>query len=72
MHQVKMFIGLESELPALESQVNNWLSSSQARVINIFGNISPQGDQVDERGVIISKSAFAPSDILLIVHYEKP
>ena len=72
MHQIKIFIGLESELPALESQVNTWLSSSQARVINIFGNISPQGDMVDERGVIISRSVFAPSDVMLIVHYEKP
>lgn len=72
MHQIKIFIGLESEVPVLESEVNTWLSASKARIINVFGNISPQSFPVDEKGVVISKSSFAPSDVLLIVHYEKP
>ena len=71
MHQIKIFKGLESEIPVLEGQVNKWLAESSARVINIFGNIAPQSRSLAEKETTISKSPFAASDIIMIVHYEQ-
>ena len=70
MHQIKIFKGLESELSALEKQINEWLAQGNPRVINIFGNISPQSVPVEDKNTALGKGAFAPSDVLLIVHYE--
>ena len=40
MQQVKIFKSIESELVALEEEINEWLSTSGAKVINITGNIA--------------------------------
>lgn len=70
MHQIKIFKGLESELGLLEESVNQWLAQTRVRVINFSGNIAPQSCSAEERNVAISKGAFAPSDIVIVVHYE--
>jgi len=44
MHQIKIFKGLEYDVEAMEKQVNDWLTRTNARVINIFGNIAPQSE----------------------------
>lgn len=71
MHQVKIFKGLESDAAALEKQVNAWLADSGARVLQITGNIAPQGHATDPKAGSVSASPFTPSDILLVVLYEK-
>jgi len=71
VHQVKIFKSIESELPRLENDINAWLQRENARVISITGNISPQSPQSDGSGASIKSSAWAPSDVLVIVHYEK-
>lgn len=71
MQQVKIFKGLESDAAALEKQVNSWLAESGARVLQITGNIAPQSRTTDLKAGSISASPFVPSDILLIVLYEK-
>lgn len=70
MHQVKIFKGLESDLAGLERQINGWMASEGVRVINIIGNVAPQSPPPEKAGSI-NLSPFPPSDILIIVHYDK-
>ena len=69
VHQIKLFKGLESDLGEVERQVNAWLAVSNARIINIFGNMSPQSCPAEDKNTMIAKGSFVPSDILLVVHY---
>ena len=71
MHQVKLFRGLENDLPALEDQVNKWLKETGARVVSIASNIAPQSPPPDDKLAAIGGSPWAPSDVLVTVHYEK-
>ena len=77
MQQIKLFVGREDHTADLEAEVNKWIVDSGVNVLSIKGNISPQS-------VLPSKEAssnlsasgthtrrFAPSDILVIVTYEK-
>lgn len=69
MQQIKIFKQIESEIIELEHEVNQWLIESGAKVINIFGNIAPQTPgESPSRG--LSGSAFAPSDVMIVVLYE--
>jgi hypothetical protein len=72
MQQVKLFKGLESELGALEGEVNAWIRQSGARVVSIAGNIAPQSEKAGPGAGGLSKSPFAPSDVILVVLYETP
>ncbi len=54
MQQIKIFKGLEGEVTALEKQVNSWLADTGARVLQITGNIAPQGCSTDPKGGSIS------------------
>lgn len=65
VQQVKLFKGVDSELPELERQINRWIRKSGARVLSISGNIAPQ-TSTSERGM----NSFAASDVLMIVHVE--
>jgi hypothetical protein len=71
MHQVKIFKGIENDTAALEKQINSWLAGEAVRVINIFGNIAPQTPPPPANAGSISQGAWPPSDILVIVHYER-
>jgi hypothetical protein len=71
MQQIKIFRALEGETAQLEKQVNAWLAESGARVLQIAGNIAPQGWSTDPKAGSISGSPYVASDILLIVLYEK-
>ena len=66
MQQVRIFKSIESEVAALEREVNAWIGDSGARVISITGNIAPQSGSPKGTGM----SQYVPSDILLIVLYE--
>jgi len=66
MQQVKIFKSIESELVALEEEINEWLSTSGAKVINITGNIAAQATSSGSLG-----DTFSGSDVLLVVLYEK-
>ena len=69
MHQIKIFKAVESDIAAMEREVNNWLRETGVRVINITGNIAPQ-TIAEEGGAGLGKSAYPPSDVILIVLYE--
>ncbi len=69
MQQIKIFKGIESEITDLENRVNSWIGQSGARVLQTFGNISPQSLS-QSHGPGLSKS-FTPSDVLIVVVYEQ-
>ena len=70
MHQIRIFKGTENDLGHLEQEINAWLKESQARVVNMFGNMSPQSTSKSSTPGLISQGTFAPSDVMLVVLYE--
>ena len=70
MQQIKFFKATEVDLDALETEMNAWLRDSGARVVQVFGNIAPQTVVPDDSSHGLTKSAFAPSDVLMAVVYE--
>ncbi|MGB1126211.1 MAG: hypothetical protein ACPG4Q_13475 [Phycisphaeraceae bacterium] len=77
MQQIKLFVGREDHTSELEAEVNNWIVESGANILSISGNIAPQsvlpskdvGSNLSTTGTHTRR--FAPSDILVIVTYEK-
>ena len=67
MHQIKLFTGLESSPDELEGRINSWLSESNARVIQMFGNIAPQTVKDPTAGL---GGAYGASDLFIAVIYE--
>ena len=70
MQQVKIFKNVENNLGELEKEVNAWISQSGARIVSLTGNIAPQSDPSGAGGGL-TNSAFPPSDIVIILLYEK-
>jgi hypothetical protein len=70
MQQVKIFRSLENDLAGMEDQINAWIRRSGARVLSITGNLSPQSPSPGAASPGLGRSAFAPSDVLLVVLYE--
>ena len=64
MTRIKLFKSVESELEALEAEVNEWIEASGAKVSDIKANIAPQSNGAGGMG------SFSPSDILIAVTYE--
>ena len=79
MTQIKLFVGREDHTADLESEVNTWLAESGAKVISITGNIAAQSVLPNKDTGGTSNLAatgthgrrFAPSDILVLIQYEK-
>lgn len=71
MQQIKLFKGVENNLTELEGEVNRWLADGRANVQAMFGNIAPQSKSADQGARGLTKSEFPPSDVLLILLYEK-
>lgn len=65
MQQVKIFKSIDSELADMESEINQWIRKSGARVLSITGNMSSHPGA--SQGPLES---FAASDVLVIVLYE--
>jgi hypothetical protein len=72
MQQVKIFKGVESDASKLEAQVNAWIRQSGAKVLSITGNIAPQTTQPGSKAGGLGQSAFAPSDLVVVLLYEAP
>ncbi|QDT18124.1 hypothetical protein [Alienimonas californiensis] len=70
MQQIKFFKATEADLTSLETEMNDWLRDSGAKVVQVFGNIAPQTVVPDDASHGLTKSAFAPSDVLMAVVYE--
>lgn len=76
MQQVKIFHGLENDIAALEQSVNDWLKSSGAKVVTVFGNIAPQTPRSNLAATPVlgaersTARTFVASDVLMVVVYE--
>ena len=70
VHQVKIFISLESNVEGLEKKINAWLKESGAKVINMFGNIAPQTVTTASKGTMLAERKFSSSDVFITVLYE--
>jgi hypothetical protein len=75
MQQIRIFFGKEDATTALTKEVNDWLASSKAKVVNVFGNMTPQTIlEKGEPGRVMAEGGgrrYAPSDIMLVVVYEQ-
>ena len=71
MQQIKIFKSLESDVAALEDEINTWIRESGVKIVAITGNIAPQ-TLVGDKGGSLGKGAFASSDVFIIVTYVKP
>ena len=69
MQQIRIFKGLESNLPALEKEVNHWLAESNARVVQMFGNLAAQSTTRHE-GNSLTAYPYVASDVMLVVLFE--
>jgi len=70
MHQIKMFVDLESNLSSLEERINRWLRESKAEVVDVFGNIAAQTGTAESKGGSLGERKFSSSDVLITVVYE--
>ena len=75
MQQVRLFTGSEDQVGTMERSVNDWLRTSNARVISVFGNMSPQSVMpIGEGKTTLSHEGgsrrFAPSDIFRCIVYD--
>jgi len=69
MYQVKIFKGIESNLAGLEKELNTWLAETNARVVQIFGNLAPLSGERNE-GNSLSAYPYVASDVMMVVLYE--
>ena len=72
MRLVKVFKGVESDVSALEREVNAWIRQTGAEVVTVSGNIAPQTVAPGSKSGGLSQSGFAPSDVVIVVLYEAP
>ncbi len=75
MHQIKLFSGDEAQIGDLESDINAFLRSG-VRVVQVFGNMSPQTVMDKGQGsAVLGQTGptrrFAPSDVFVGVVYEE-
>lgn len=71
MHQIKIFKGLEDDSSSIEHEVNEWLKAENIKVVQIFGNVAPQTLAAETVKNTLSRTNHPPSDVLLVVLYEK-
>ena len=64
MRKVKLFKGLDEDLPSLEQEINGWVEQTEAQIVSVTGNIAPQTPSDTQR------MGLSPSDVLLVVVYE--
>ena len=72
MQRVKLFKGLETEVEALEQQINVWVESEGAKIIQVTGNIATQSyNPAAKSGSSLQSNVAAASDVQIVVLYEK-
>lgn len=69
MQQIRIFKGIESEVAELQAEVNRWLADTGVKVQQIVAGIAPQTTSA-AGSTGLTKSPFAPSDVMIVVLYE--
>jgi hypothetical protein len=70
MQQIKIFKGVENDVETLADEVNAWIAETNARVVQISGNIAPQTHDPEHKTHHLGRVGYAASDVLIIVLYE--
>ena len=73
MQHVKIFKGVEGDTATLEQEINQWITETGARIVQMSGNIAPQspGNGPTTGGLGGGgSSGFIASDVLVILVYE--
>lgn len=65
VQQIKLFKGVDNDLPELERQINRWIRKTGVQVLSISGNLS--GQPGAGTGPM---NSFAASDVLIVVTVE--
>ncbi|MEM9586436.1 MAG: hypothetical protein AAGA03_04075 [Planctomycetota bacterium] len=65
VRQIKIFKSVDSELAALEKEINRWMRKSGARVVSMTGNLSSSPGA--SGGPL---NTFSASDVMVILMYE--
>ena len=72
MQRVKLFKGLETEVEALEQQINAWAESEGVKILQVNGTIATQSyNPASKPGSSLQGNVGAASDVLITVLYEK-
>lgn len=78
MQQIKIFVGREDHTADLEAEVNQWIAEAGVDILSITSNIAPQSVLPSKDAGVANLAGsgthgrrFAPSDILVLVTYEK-
>lgn len=71
VHQIKIFKGLEDDTTTIEHDVNNWLAENKVKVIQIIGNVAPQTLAAEAVKNTLTRTNHPPSDVMLVLLYEK-
>ncbi len=66
VQKVKLFKSIESELTNLESEINEWVKTTGARLISVTGNIAAQSGAGSA-----PLGSFSASDVLIVIMYEE-
>ncbi|KAA1257723.1 hypothetical protein LF1_02120 [Rubripirellula obstinata] len=65
MQQIKIFKGVDTEIPEMERQINRWMRKSGAEIISIQSSLAPQPNKGTG-----PMNSFAGSDIMVVLHYQ--
>jgi hypothetical protein len=65
VQQVKIFKGVDTEIPEMERLINRWMRKSGARVVSVTGNLA--SSPPPSAGPL---NSFAAGDVLIVVLYE--
>lgn len=65
VQQIKIFKGIDSELPEFEKQINRFIRKNDIKVLQITGNLSPSSG---ESGGPLH--AFTASEVMVVILYE--
>ena len=72
VHQIKLFVALESSVESMEREINDWLTQSGANVVKLIGNIAPQTVTPESKGSKLAERKFTSSDLFVAIVYELP
>ena len=71
MQQIKLFVDIESNIESMEERINRWLTESNARIVNVFGNIAPQTVTPEAKSSALGERKFSSSDVFVAIVYEQ-
>lgn len=72
MQQVKLFVGTEDGRAQIEQEINEWLAGNPGvRITQLAANIAPQTQAIQTQSGTQTGRRFNPSDLFVMVVYEK-